>query len=232
MGEKSFGWETLNMKKVLILVEGQTEERFVKTVLYKYFASNEIQLVPTILSTKEVKDGPNFKGGVVSYGKVKKHIANLLKDTSCSMITTMFDYYGLPGDFPGYHDKPNNVTCYKKVDIMEAAFAKDINNIKFLPYLQLHEFEALLFSSPNKINDTFPSPRDNLAVLEGIKNSFTSPEEINEVPETCPSRRLLKIYPRYVKPVYGPMISSGIGIDTIRKECPHFNQWIEKMLNC
>lgn len=89
------------MKKVLILVEGQSEETFVKRVLSPHLLNLEVLIVPTIISTKRVKSGPSFKGGIPSYAKVRKELKRLLGDSSAALVTTMVDFYGLPGSFPG-----------------------------------------------------------------------------------------------------------------------------------
>ena len=215
------------LKKIIILVEGQTEERFAKTVLGPHLLTKDIYLAVTILNTKKVKDGSNFKGGIQNYEKVKSDLKNLFYDTSANLVTTMFDYYALPTDFPEFSSQSG--TCYQKVEHLEQAFARDINKRKFLPYLQLHEFEALLFSSTQIIVDTIPNSEGKIDKLKEIREEFSSPEEINNSPETCPSRRLKKLFPEYQKPVYGTLISSSIGLDVIRSECTHFNAWLVQL---
>ena len=215
------------MKKIIILVEGPTEERFAKSVLAPHLLKKNIFLAVTILNTKTVKDGSNFKGGIQNYAKVKNDLMNLFHDSSAKMVTTMFDYYGLPSDFPAFSTQRG--TCYQKVKHLEDAFAQDINKRNFLPYLQLHEFEALLFSSTQDIIDTMPNSEDKKAELNRIRQSFSTPEEINNNPETCPSKRLIKLFPEYQKPVFGTLISANIGLDVIRRECIHFNNWLTKL---
>ncbi len=135
------------MKRVLILVEGQTEETFVREVLAPHLLARNVALTPTILATRRVKSGGHFKGGATSYAKVQGDLHRLLKDTGAERITTMLDYYGLPDDFPGLTDRPTG-TCYQRVEHVERAFQADIAHPRFLPYLALHEFEALLFTDP------------------------------------------------------------------------------------
>lgn len=214
------------MKRILILVEGLTEERFVKDVLYPYFLTKNICLIPKILTTKEVKDGANFKGGIRSFVIVKKHILRLLEDTNAVKITTMFDYYGLSPDFPGITNN-SIIDCQEKIVFLEDEFNKVINNKRFFSYFQLHEFEALLFSSPEIIGDAMISTQELTDKVISISGQFKNPEYINNHPETCPSKRLIKIYPYYNKVIYGTLISTRIGLETLRKSCPHFNKWIE-----
>lgn len=217
------------MRKVHILVEGQTEETFVRELLAPYLLPKDIVAQATLAATKRVKRGPLFKGGVVSYGKVKNDLLRLLRDTSATRVTTLLDFYGLPKDFPGLASMPD-ASCYDKAAHLERAFMKDINRDNFLPYFSLHEFEGLMFASPKAIADVFPgtSPQ-HLVKLENIRSSFNSPEEINDGPTTAPSKRIKEIFSDYQKTFHGPLVAINIGIDSIRQECEHFNQWLTKL---
>lgn len=214
-------------KKILILVEGQTEAGFAKRVLDVHFRGIAT-VIPTINTTKYVKSGPNFKGGVTHYDRVRKEILKLLQDSSATVVTMMFDYYGLPSDFPHFNEQTGN--CYQMVEFLERAIENEIQDVRFVPYLQLHEFESLLFSEPRAI--------DNIMVgallqsnLEIVRAAFASPEEINNNPATCPSRRILKEYPGYEKVLHGQMISETIGVETILAQCIHFSKWIDRIKN-
>lgn len=211
------------MQKVLVLVEGQTEEKFVKEVLNPHFNNHGKYLIPTIINTRIVKSGPNFKGGILSYGQVKRDLVRLLVDTSACCVTTMFDLYGLPSEFPGRDDAPPKP--YEKVKHIEAAFAQDIDHKRFLSNLILHEFEGLLFTMPAEIARALNEP-DREPELTKIRTSFQTPEEINDNPKTAPSKRLKGLFPVYNKPFYGTVISKRIGLDAIRVECPHFHNWV------
>ncbi|MES2416278.1 MAG: DUF4276 family protein [Patescibacteria group bacterium] len=214
------------MKRILVLVEGQTEERFVKDILNPFFEIKDMCLHPTIVNTKIVKSGPNFKGGLRSYEATKKDLLKLFHDTDAVGITTMFDFYGLPTDFPGFQN--DNPIGLERVKIIESAFASDINKPKFIPYIQLHEFEGLLFTTPEIISNALDDKKKNL--VQAIRDSVTNPEEINQGRETAPSKRLLKIFPNYNKVVFGSMIANRIGLEQIKNSCPHFSDWIEKLL--
>jgi len=217
------------MKKILILVEGQTEEQFTKDILVPVLLAKEIILVPVIIETKEVKSGPNFKGGINSYKKIKKDLLKLLGDTHAVAVTSMIDFYGLPSDFPLYSQTGD---CYSKVIAAEEAFLKDICNDRFIPYLQLHEFEGILFTSPEDISRTMDTSGKTTPQLAEIRNRYHSPEEIDEGPSTHPSKRIEKLFPNYNKPFHGSLIASRIGIKQILDNCPHFHQWIEKLEKC
>lgn len=215
-------------KKVLVLVEGPTEEGFIKRILGTYLATKEIFLAPTIIKTKREIRGPDHKGGVNSYQQVKRDITPLLYDTSADIITTMIDYNALPANFPGYHQRPSG-TCYERVKFMENQFSADINHTKFLPYLQLHEFEALVFASEDKLSTAFINVPKKIAQVTAINGSFASPEEINENPNSAPSKRLRGIFPDYQKILHSQLILSQVELDELRTKCSHFNSWLTKL---
>lgn len=228
MGEKCAWRQALSLKKISILVEGPTEYQFVKIVLHPYFEKLNIFLYPIIIKTKRPLTGPTFKGGLNSYNQVRRDLKPILADTSAHAVTTMLDYYSLPGDFPGFSSIPGT-NCYKNVEHLECEFGKDVADRRFIPYLQLHEYETLLFSSPEMIAGTIGVNGHIKTELIRIKNSFHDPELINNDPLTCPHKRIENLIPTYEKPLYGAIIADEIGLVKIRDECHHFNSWIEKL---
>lgn len=215
------------MRRILILVEGQAEATFVREVLAPHLSNLGVYPVAKLATTKRVKSGSDFKGGVRTYGKVKNDLLRLLPDSNAALVTTMLDFYGLPQDFPGRKKMPGG-SCYERVVHLESEFQKDIRHRKFLPYLELHEFEAMMFVSPGEIAKLFPK-QDVKEELLTIKSEFQSPEEINDNPNTAPSKRLVSLLPQYQKPLHGPLVILEIGLERIRGECPHFNEWLEKL---
>ncbi len=117
------------MKRCLILVEGQTEERFVKDLLCDHFLSMNLYVEPKILVTKRVIDGPDFRGGVTSFRKFKNDILRLLHGAGNALVTTMLDYDGLPSDFPGMNTRPE-AGPVERVTHVEKAIAAHFNNPK------------------------------------------------------------------------------------------------------
>lgn len=217
------------MNKVHVLVEGQTEETFIRDILYPHFAAQGLYLVSKLVTTKRTKVGPDFKGGVTNYRKVKDDLLRLLGDTSAVAVSTMMDYYGLPDDFPG-KSSVKGATCYERVTYLEKAFERDIDSPRFIPYLSLHEFEAMLFVSPGEMGKVFPDAEveNNLSA---IASSFRTPEEINEGSETHPSARICKLVVGYQKRLHGPMVAARIGLAKIRERCAHLNNWLHKLEN-
>lgn len=214
----------MSFRKIMILVEGQTEESFVKEVLAKAMPA-ELFLQPVIIATKRVNAGGKFKGGVPSYPKVRSEVLRLLGDSSAVRVTTMLDYYGLPTSFPG-RTQPHGSTPADRVRSVELAWEKDISDPRFQPYLSLHEFEALLFAEPAAIARGFARPELETAMVE-IRSAFPTPEEINDNPDTAPSARLEELFPRYSKPFFGTLIARRIGLEAMTAECPHFADWVE-----
>lgn len=131
----------------------------------------------------------------------------LLGDSSAVVITTMVDYYRLPQDFPGQTNRPPG-TPIDQTRYLERALEADIDDPRFLPYLSLHEFEALV-----------------LATLD----DYSKPEEIDGEPETHPSKRLESRFPTYKKTVDGVLWTQKAGLDHLRSRCPHFDEWISKL---
>lgn len=211
------------MKKIHILVEGQTEETFVNEVLAPPLTEREVFLLPKLAVTKRVKSGGQFKGGIVSYGKLAGEIRRLLEDRSADLVTTMIDFYGLPTDFPGRSSAPRR-DCYLRVEHFEEAFRKDIGSRRFTPFLMLHEFEALVFVDPAKCVDILG--KATTEALLKIRSGFKSPEEIDEGKLTAPSKRIQKLFPRYQKPLHGPLSTMRLRLKEIRSHCPHFHQWL------
>jgi len=210
------------MTRVLVFVEGQTEETFVRDLLVPYFSRLGIYLTPILAQTS-----PGHKGGIVSYGKVKHQLTRLCRQDQGAYVTTMMDYYGLPNDFPGLDGHVPD--AHEQVMRLELALQQDIGAPNFIPNLMLHEFEALLFSAPEKFAEWLDD-QALLAPMAAIRGAFATPEHINNSPQTAPSKRILALVPHYKKTVDGPLIAEDIGLDAIRVQCPHFNNWIERLL--
>jgi hypothetical protein len=212
------------MIRVHVFVEGQTEETFVNQVLYEHFQNQDIYLNPIL-----VKTSATGKGGVVSYAKIKPQLDRKCREDKTAFVTTMFDLYGLPNDFPGRNSLPNTCDPFQKAVYLEQEMGKDIGHRNFIPNLLVHEFEALLYSQPQVFAACFDV--GVVSILQGDRNQFSSPEHINDNPRTAPSKRILKCCPKYDKPLHGSLLAIEIGLDTIRQQCQHFNQWLLRLEN-
>ena len=220
-------WGT-TMIRVNIVVEGQTEESFVKQVLGPYLLGRNIHLTPRLVLLKRSKRSA-ARGGLRNYKQPKQDIQQWMKQDKTAYCTTMFDLYALPIDFPGMNSIPPRSTPHQRVQHLEQAFCTDLGNPRgFIPYIQLHEFEAILFSDINILDNELSTlePRSMLNELLQITEAFKDPELIDDSPSSAPSKRLLSLYPTYDKRAYGQLVSKKIGIDRIRTSCRHFHDWI------
>jgi len=215
------------MKRVLILVEGQTEEAIVNDVLQPHLTAHGVWPIPKVLITKRTKSGPDFKGGITSYQRAKNDVERLLEDTNAALVTTMIDFYALPKDFPGWEGVPVHGPM-ARVKHLEAAWRSDVDHPRFEPCFILHETEALIFSEPMSCEIVFPDPTTRQA-LAIIRSGFSSPEDIDEGPATAPSKRILQVVPDYRKVLMGPLAIEEIGLDRIRSQCPHFDGWLRRL---
>ncbi len=222
------------MKKFIrlnITAEGQTEERFVKETLSYYLGDYQISTaVRRVLTSKDKYH--KFRGGLLNYQRAKNDITNWLKEDNNSEVrfSTMFDLYALPDDFPGYEKAKKINDIYAKIDFLEAKFKEDINDIRFIPYLQLHEFEALVLANPQNLRIEYFEHEKAIAELEKIllENGNNS-EQINDKTETAPSKRIIKLIPEYDKVNVGASIVNINGIDFLKQKCKHFGEWISKL---
>jgi len=212
------------MSRVYVLVEGQTEEAFLQEVMVGPYAAKGIYLTPIIVTTS-----PGHRGGLTSYSKVKPQIDKLCKQDSRAYITTLFDFYALPKDFPGQGSllALNFASGMMKVLHLEQKLAADVGHLNFIPNLMLHEFEALLLTDV----EAFAEWTDDDVVLSPLRQirMTTAPEDINDSPYTAPSKRILGCMKGYQKTFHGPLIASTIGLDAIRVACPHFHDWLCKL---
>jgi len=212
------------------VVEGQTEETFVRDVLAEHLAVHGVYAVARCVETSRTRL-KIFKGGMSTYARAKGDIERWLKEDRKAYLTTMFDLYGLPEDFPNMAKKSSVNDPHKKAQLIEKGIAADIPDPRLIPYIQVHEFEALLFCAPAITDAALGSPPavSKLKDLQQISGAFPSPEHIDEGSDTAPSKRIVQLYTAYRKQVFGPLITKRTGLNTLRQQCPHFHAWISKL---
>ncbi|WP_159479866.1 DUF4276 family protein [Chryseobacterium sp. 18068] len=215
------------MRAVYIIAEGQTEEQFINEILRPYFLRFNIYDVRAIL----METSPGYKGGDVIYSRYKYNIELLLKKESDIIVTSLIDYYKLDTGFPNYNEALKIHDKFIRLDNLEESIRRDIPNPRFIPYIQLHEFEGLLFSSMDGFNYLTNIPENSLKCLEKIVNSFENPELINDGVLTAPSKRLVNLIPGYQKTFHGPIIADEINIDVIISKCKRFENWLNEIIN-
>lgn len=210
-----------------IVVEGQTEETFVRDILAPELGARGIFCDAHRITTGRRK-GRNFRGGMLYYPHLQNDLNLWIKQDNApdSWFTTMVDLYGIPEGFPGFEESSRKTDPFERVRLLESKLQEDIGYRRFIPYIQLHEFESLLFAEPESFAVAFPEIGPGLTALRAIRESVASPELINDGPDTCPSRRICQIVPQYSKTASGPLIVKQIGLPTLRRECHHFDEWL------
>lgn len=216
------------MKRLVFIVEGETEEAFVNTIIRRYFQDcglyNPIQCF-------KIK---HTQGGMRKYSYVRNDVLNTIYENDV-IVTTMFDFYALPHSFPGYDEAKSIVNHQERVIFLEEKMKEDIESKNsylnnYIPYIQLHEFEALVFSSPNGFEALFEENEMDYKGIREVIDNFPNPEAINDSPETAPSKRMQKLIKGYNKVTYGISLIEYTGIEIILCKCLHFKDWIEKLM--
>lgn len=223
----------MSIVKLHVLCEGQTELRFASKVLCPYLIMKGILVLPQMLVTNRKL---NARGGMLDYQQAKRDLqfmfrASVDNEQEHHYFTTMFDLYALPDDFPGFEDAIR-LRDYEQIEWLENAFAREVNNYKFIPYLQLHEFESLVLCYIDGLVEIYPNSRDELEALKAeLRDSYGGNMElVDNGRETAPSKRIIlalsgKYY--YDKPKSGTEVTQIVGIDALRGQCLHFNQWLQ-----
>lgn len=220
------------MVRLHMVVEGQTEETFVRDTLAPLLGERSVFADVHRVTTG--RRGPKtYRGGLLRYEHLRRDLTVWMKQDQRpeSWFTTMVDLYRLPPDVPNYEESRSISDPVRRVQFLERALESDLSHRRFVPYIQLHEFEALLFSDPGSFSVAFPDEAEAIANLARIRQSAFNPEHIDDGADTAPSRRICNLFPQYTKTVHGPIIARTIGLRRIREECPHFNEWITAILN-
>jgi len=222
------------MARLLVHVEGQTEESFVNEILRNHLVAKGYYSVDArIVGNARMRER---RGGIRVWPSVKKDIVNhLLEDREC-IATTMVDYYGMPQTWPGRERASTLRTVEEKAECVQRAIRDDVvaemdgsfNFERLVPFVVMHEFEGLLFSDCASFSRGIYRPELELSFQE-IRDGFNTPEEINDSPVTAPSKRVKELVPGYEKPLLGILAMLEIGLLRIRAECPHFNGWLNQL---
>lgn len=223
----------MTMKKIIIVCEGQTEEAFVKRILYRELLSKGMFVEPRLIPTS-----PRGKGGALNRQRVLRFLRNTIREQKNTYVTTFFDLFSLPKDLPGLEDIPEITDPLDRVKKMEAALRDAVicevgcRRERFFPHIQPHEFEALLFSDTTGFAKAEPEWKAFAGKLANIRETSKSPEHINNGDNTHPSARLRELLrPRYKKVIHGTKVSAKIGVACMRSECQHFDDWLKHIEN-
>ncbi|MDR2728218.1 MAG: DUF4276 family protein [Chitinispirillales bacterium] len=229
-----------NCVDVIVLSEGQTEKKFINTLLNPYFSGKNIFLHPAILGK------PDKKGGDVRFCRVKEDIETFLKQRPDTYVTLMIDYYGIKNAneddvknenyWPGLKKSKQQATHSLKAEVINIEISQKVQELfpeqnrgsRFIPYVSMYEIEALYFSDPVSLARVMDA---ELSEIESILSRYPEPEAINDSSQTAPSKRLEKLSPKFGKTVTGITIAKEIGVSRMRERCPLFNKWISRIEN-
>lgn len=215
------------MRRLHILVEGQTEEAVAERVLFLVFEERGLWVSKSILTTKRPAAGGKHRGGVSKWSMIEREVRTLLGDRSLDRLTTMIDFYGLPADAPGLGDLPD-ADPYARVRHVEAAIGAVIGDERFQPHLVLHETEAWVLAAGPAVARRAgrPAVADELAAVVA---RCGGPELVDDGPDTAPSKRLAAVWPAYDKVVDGPAVIADTGLEAILAQCPHARSWVDSL---
>ena len=219
------------MTRLYFVVEGHTEEDFVNQVLIEHLAHRDVMVPPSI----KVGNGKQT-GGKVTYARLLPQLERLMKQQPGVYFTTLIDMFRIGTDFPNFQIANQLPDPVSRVTALEQAMLEDmISRTRtrfFVPYVQLHEFEALLWTDPSVLDAAcighgVPS---KLTELEAVNAEYETPEHINSRPEKAPSKRLKQLYGNaFDKRIIGSLVTKNIGLERIRQAYPRFGAWITKL---
>ena len=217
-----------NVTEVYIIVEGVTEQTFIREILAPEIAHKSIYLRPVLIGK------PGHKGGNIRFERAKKDIEHFLKQRQKTYVSTMLDFYGLNTQWPG-RMSAGSLSWREKVLRLEEQTAQEISKLlpeldtqhRFIPYFSMHEFESLLFSDPSVLAEKISI---SIEKILPILAECDEPENINDQPQTTPSKRIANLSPfGFKKTTNGIAIAQAIGIRMLREKCSHFNEWVTKL---
>lgn len=214
------------MKRVIIICEGPTEQEFCLEVLGVELSKHSVYVEAPLIK--------HSHGGIVAWEIIKRQILKHLQEGDV-FVSMLVDYYGIKEQFafPGWDEANYIADKAERIHFLLGKMAEDIPEqyrYRFIPYIQLHEFEGLLFSDVSAFLNSFDQSEINYEALLNAAKAFENPEMINNSPTTAPSKRLIDAIPDYNKVIFGNCVAMDIGLKTIREKCPLFNEWVERLM--
>lgn len=221
------------MRRLYVVVEGPTEEAFVKKVLGPHLDSVDVWTTPfKVNPSRDPRTGQRRGTGGGQWRIWHRDITRFTKQERSDDVrfTTLFDLYGLPNDFPGLGEHGTVRDTSKRAALLEQRMAEIVADHRFVPYLQRHEMEALVLAGLGELDALLDAERDKsgLAVLRE-EIGATNPEDVDDGPETAPSKRLMSAIPSYQKSLHGPLVAEQVGLPTLRARCPRFDAWVGRL---
>jgi len=219
----------MNWLRLYITVEGPAEKAFADQALTPHFANYNIEVKPRVVLTNR-KLGK--RGGILDFTKIQGDLIRLMSQDRHpeARFTTMIDFYALPPEFPGWGEARRRNGPVERVRVLEQALQAQFGDARFLPYIQLHEFEALLYCDLSQLQRRLTGSEHGIVALQR-ETGHLQPEEINEGAHTAPSKRIINHLPVYErsKVRVGAPAAAAIGLSALRSKCPHFNDWLTRL---
>ena len=222
------------MARLYLFAEGRAEQTFANTVLGPHLAVHGVYMHNAVLIANAHKKQRIHRGGGGNFAAMQKDIDRFLKQERAKNVffSSMIDLYALHRGFPGteeaqsFRDDP-----YQRVRVLEESWARETNDRRFIPHLQLHEYEAYLFVNISILSNYYSDKQQAIAELHETSERFATPELIDDGPDTAPSKRIICRLPRYAsdKATVGVQAAERIGLTAIRRKCPHFSQWLARL---
>lgn len=223
------------MARLHLFAEGPTEQTFADTVLKPHLAQHGVYIQRTILIANAYKKGKIHRGGGRNFDAMQKDIVHSLRQnpTHDVFFTSMIDLYALPKHFPALEKHETITNPYRRVEALEESWAKKTNDERFIPHIQLHEYEAYLFADISKLSFFYLNDSAIRKLQRIVDAVGGSPELINDGQHTAPSKQITKHLPKYAsdKVIVGSQTAERIGLSKIRSQCPHFAKWLERLEN-
>jgi Domain of unknown function (DUF4276) len=222
------------MARLLVHVEGQTEESFVRNLLAPRLLPHGYDSVAArLMGNARQRDK---RGGVQTWPALRNEVVRHLREDRSAIATLMVDYYAMPVSWPG-RNAAASAPHPDKAALVQDAIAQDVqssmgrgfNARRFVPFVLLHEYESLLFSDCVAFATGVGEP-DLAPEFQKIVTQCGSPEEINDSPITAPSKRIIQLMPGYSKVLLGTLAALEIGIAQMEQKCPNFGLWIERLI--
>jgi hypothetical protein len=222
------------MADLYIVAEGYGEQGFLRECVAPHLGAKGVYARAALVGQ------PGHKGGVRPWSAVRKDIANFLKMARSDRlvhVSMMFDYFRLPSDWPGRAEAVTKPMSQRAVHVEQCLAADIAQHLEtgfwpnlFVPYVQMHELEALLLAEPHSLAAEFLNQD---AAVEALAKSVAgiAPEEINDGPATAPSKRIINHLPEYEgrKAQAAVNVLYLTGLTVLRSRCPHFNQWLTRL---
>jgi Domain of unknown function (DUF4276) len=221
------------MKRLYMTVEGQTEAAFATSVLTPHLANFDVFLSPPrFTGLHRRRRGRIPQGGLLNtFGHALSDMQVwLLEDRSPdARFSMMVDLYSLPHDFPGYAVGMSQPTGREQAVSLQQSLADEIGDARFIPYLQLHEYAALVLVDPRRISTIYDVKNAAMEALCQECEAHETPEEINHGQHSHPKYRIQARIPEYDENIAGPLLAEAIGLPTLRERCPHFGEWLTRL---